>query len=144
MGRRTVVVTSGDGEAAPAVIAALVEAGVEVHVVAGEHGARSGGVASWNVCDLGSVEALDGALARIGAVIQHVFHCEPTPAAFAAVAEGARPLMPVGGSIVAVDAREAGVDEFVRAHAGDFAGGNIHLLCATAGGALHAGALGLA
>jgi hypothetical protein len=126
------------------IVAELVAAGVEVHGVAGEHGGRPSGVASWNTCDLGSVEALDGALARIGAVVQHVFHCEPTTAAFGAVAFAARPLMPVGGSIVAVGSVEAGVDGFVHAHAGEFAGDQIRLVVAASDDALEAGALGLA
>ena len=144
VGRRTIVVTPDGAGAASSVVEVLVAAGVEVHVVAGEHSARPVGVASWNTCDLGSVEALDGALARIGAVVQHVFHCVPTLAAFAAVAAGVRPLMPAGGSIVAVESADAAVSEFVRAHADEFAGDRILLVAATADDALHAGAPGLA
>jgi hypothetical protein len=73
-----------------------------------------------------------------------VFQCEPTLGVFEAVAAAARPLMPVGGSIVAVDAPDTRVDEFVRAHEGEFAAERIRLVAAGVVDALEAGAPGLA
>jgi hypothetical protein len=143
-GRRTLVVADASPELAALVGPPLVAAGVEVHVVTGDAAApRWPGVASWNLCDLDSDDAVTAAVERVGAVLQNVFHCAPALEAFAAVALATRPLMPVGGSIVGVGA-SARADDFVHQHAEEFAADGIRLLTAGPDNALEAGLPGLA
>ena len=123
--RRTVLVTGGLLAAAASIERPLVAAGVEVHIVTNDPVDRpSRGVASYNVCDLGSVDAIAAAMRRIGAVVQNAFHVAvPIPGhddrgeawhAFVPVANAVSLLMPTGGTIVGVGPADAIVDDFVR------------------------------
>jgi hypothetical protein len=148
VGRRVVVAAFGDGALGAALGRALVDAGVEVHLVTAEPAGAGRGFASVTACDPASAGAITDAMDRIGAVVQDVFECgrvEATdPPAIAALAGAARPLMRVGGAIVGETT--PAVEAFVRDHAADFLTDDIRLVAtpAAAGAMLRAAAPGLA
>jgi len=144
VGRRVVLVVGGTTAVGDAVERPLVAAGVEVHVVSDGTVGRQPGVASWTVCELGSIDAVGAAIEHIGAVVQDLFCCWPGTEAVRVVVETVEPLMHVGGSIVVVDPVGPEVEEFVATRAADLAAAGIRLVSATADGALAAGAPGLA
>ena len=142
VGRRVVVVAGDGGRCAELLVAPLVDAGAEVHLIGVDAAGAVPGLASRTAVDVAATDQVEAALARVGAVVQHLFHWAATPAdsvAFGATARAVRPLMVVGGSIVAVRSDAGAGEVFVHEHASEFETDAIRLVVAGPGAALRAG-----
>ncbi len=142
VGRRVVVVTGAIAAWTDKILVPLVEGGAEVHVIGAEPPSSVRGLASRTVCDVASADSVASALERVGAVVQHLFHCAvepPESVVFGAVALAVKPLMHLGGSIVAVRDESGVPDPFVRDHGPAFAADGIRLAIADPDDALRSG-----